>query len=221
MSYEFIKRIITSFFLLFILYLIFENSFFLTFVLIFIFTVSFYEFYSLIKIISIKFNFNKTKFFLYNLFFLAYISSFCGLLYYNLNFNTEIKNLIFYIISVCIITDIGGFVIGKTFGGRKLTILSPKKTVSGSIGGLFFSVLLTIFYWHYVESLSLSILLIISLITSISSQVGDILISYFKRTAEVKNTGKFLPGHGGLLDRIDGVLLGFLFGFFTLKLLYF
>ena len=116
-------------------------------------------------------------------------------------------------------TDIGGFIIGKSIGGKKLTSLSPNKTIAGSFGGLFFSILAAFFYWQLIDKENFLNLLIISIITSVFSQIGDLAVSYLKRKAKIKNTGKFLPGHGGLLDRIDGILLGVPLGILTLRLL--
>ena len=216
---EFKKRLITSILLLFLFYLLFLNNFFLIVFIIFIFILSFYEFFNLINIIKVKFNFKKIKFIFYNLFFLIYISLFCGLIYYNLFYNIEIKNLIFFIFLVSIMTDIGGYLVGKFFGGRKLTALSPNKTFSGSLGAFIFSILTAFFYWNFLEKQNLLILIVVSIICSLFTQIGDLIFSYIKRKAEVKNTGKLLPGHGGLLDRIDGILLGFPAGLLALKLL--
>ena len=116
-------------------------------------------------------------------------------------------------------SDIGGYLVGKFFGGRKLTALSPNKTFSGSLGSFMFSLLTAFFYWNFVDKQNLLILIIVSIICSFFTQIGDLIFSYIKRKAEVKNTGKFLPGHGGLLDRIDGILLCFPVGLLALKLL--
>jgi len=116
-----------------------------------------------------------------------------------------------YVILVCSFSDIGGFVFGKIIGGKKLTRISPNKTISGTVVSFIFSlVALIIFnsqtYFDFDYSLTfknISFCLIISL----SNQLGDLIISYFKRLNKVKNTGDLLPGHGGLLDRIDGIIL--------------
>ena len=116
-------------------------------------------------------------------------------------------------IIVCIFTDIGGFIFGKIFKGPKLTKVSPKKTYSGVIGSFLISLLFGLIYINYLGQKSKILLetdpiFIISLILFISlvSQIGDLIISYFKRKAKLKNSGKILPGHGGLLDRIDGII---------------
>ena len=115
---------------------------------------------------------------------------------------------IIYILLICIFSDIGGYVIGKTIGGKKLTKISPKKTISGSFGSFCFSIVpLLLFYnfdpFKYSYSFN-NFLLCLEI--SLVCQLGDIFISYIKRKGKVKNTGNFLPGHGGLLDRIDGII---------------
>ena len=115
---------------------------------------------------------------------------------------------IFYILLVCIFSDIGGYVVGKIIGGKKLTKISPKKTISGSIGSFCFSLAPPFLFYifdqseHFYSFNNFLLCLQISLVC----QLGDIFISYIKRKAKVKDTGNFLPGHGGLLDRIDGII---------------
>ena len=116
-------------------------------------------------------------------------------------------------------SDIGGFIIGKTFKGKKLTKISPKKTISGAIGSLFFSLLLIPIFLGYFNNYQPMKLFVITLIISIISQLGDLFISYLKRSAKVKNTSDLLPGHGGILDRIDGIIFTIPFG--LLMLVYF
>ena len=113
---------------------------------------------------------------------------------------------ILLILGVCIFSDVGGYIIGKSIGGKKLTKISPNKTISGSIGSFLFSLfplgIFSIFFdFKYSEKY-----ILVCLLVSLSCQLGDLIISYFKRLAKVKDTGKILPGHGGMLDRIDGVI---------------
>ena len=118
--------------------------------------------------------------------------------------NENYKDFLF-IITICIFTDIGGYIFGKIFKGPKLTKISPKKTYSGVFGSFFLP-----FITGQIPlkgTYFLTIVLLISLI----SQIGDLIISYFKRKAKLKDTGKILPGHGGLLDRIDGIIFVFPF----------
>tara|TARA_B110001450_G_C17566147_1_gene458902 strand:- start:654 stop:1022 length:369 start_codon:yes stop_codon:yes gene_type:complete len=108
--------------------------------------------------------------------------------------------------SVSIMSDIGGFTFGKFFKGIKLTKISPKKTVAGSIGSLIFSIMLIPFFINYNNDNNLLHLITITLLISITSQTGDLFISLLKRKAKVKDTSDLLPGHGGILDRVDGII---------------
>ena len=126
------------------------------------------------------------------------------------------------IVLICIFTDIGGYIFGKLFKGPKLTKISPNKTFAGALGGFILAVFVSLIYGNYYTSDMIiyglpfkfielikntdAIYLIWVLIISLVSQIGDLIISYFKRLAKVKDTGKILPGHGGLLDRIDGLI---------------
>ena len=117
------------------------------------------------------------------------------------------------ILLICILSDTGGYIVGKSIGGKKLTKISPNKTISGSFGSFLFSVFLIIIFEKFKKITFISnnifniyILIYICLLLSLICQLGDLFISYFKRKANVKNTGSLLPGHGGLLDRIDGII---------------
>lgn len=128
---------------------------------------------------------------------------------YLLNFTN--KNDFFIILSVCIFSDIGGYICGKLIGGKKLTKLSPNKTISGSIGSFIFSLFPIIYLLYYYEKnlnfeLNYLLISVIFLVISLVCQIGDLFISYLKRRSKVKDTGKILPGHGGLLDRVDGII---------------
>ena len=117
--------------------------------------------------------------------------------------------LFLFIIVVCIFTDLGGYIFGKLFKGPKLTKISPKKTFAGMFGGYFLSLIslsVIISFLDYDTSL---VLFLLTILISTVSQLGDIIISYFKRLSNIKNTGKLIPGHGGLLDRIDGMIFAF------------
>ena len=115
---------------------------------------------------------------------------------------------IIYILLICIFSDIGGYVIGKTIGGKKLTKISPNKTISGSIGSFCFSIAPLLLFYNFDPSKYFHTFnnFLLCLEISLVCQLGDIFISYIKRKAKVKNTGNLLPGHGGLLDRIDGII---------------
>jgi len=126
--------------------------------------------------------------------------------------------LTLFILLVCIFSDIGGYIVGKTIGGKKLTKISPNKTISGSIGSFLFSII-PVFLYNFYDGSEYPIifwLVLLSLQISLICQIGDLLISYFKRKAKVKDTGSILPGHGGILDRIDGIVFGLPFGFLLL-----
>ena len=122
-------------------------------------------------------------------------------------------NFFLFLIIVCIFTDTGGYFFGKTFKGPRLTKISPKKTYSGVIGSFLMSLLFGLIYIKYLGQKSRIILetdpifiVLLILFISLASQIGDLIISYFKRKAKLKDTGKILPGHGGILDRIDGII---------------
>ena len=131
------------------------------------------------------------------------------------------------IILTCIATDVGGYVFGKILKGPKLTKISPNKTYAGMFGGFLLSVILAIIYFKNLSNLSLSELndeigiqiMLIVLSISFISQVGDLVISFFKRKSMIKNTGKIIPGHGGLLDRIDGMIFAFPYTYILMKII--
>ena len=138
---------------------------------------------------------------------------------YNLRFvdySASLYNFLF-ILLICIFTDIGGFVFGKVLKGPKLSIISPNKTYAGVIGGFFFSVVFLYLILSFVSffdnyNLIFNLKTIIHIIfLSLISQIGDLIISYFKRLSKIKDTGRLIPGHGGILDRIDGMIFVFPF----------
>ena len=127
---------------------------------------------------------------------------------YNLRINSDDDySFCLFVVVICISTDIGGYVFGKLFKGPKLTKLSPNKTFTGVLGSFIFSIL-SIFVFNSVfnEFNPTTKLIIFTITISFISQLGDIIISYFKRKSNLKDTGKIIPGHGGLLDRIDGMI---------------
>ena len=207
MNLELKKRIVTSILLLFLLYLMINYSYILIISLIIISVVTWIEFNSLIYKVFKK---NKKKNliikFLFKLLSLIYLSSLVFLILYIETEQTHLKICLIYSILVSIVTDIGGLLIGRTIKGKKLTRISPKKTISGSIGSFLFSLVLVPIFYNELLEYNLLYLIIITLLISLTSQVGDILISYLKRRAKVKDTSDILPGHGGFLDRIDGII---------------
>ena len=205
------KRLLTSILLLMIIYFSLNNSIVLFLVFVALNYLSLCEFNNLLKNIL-----KKNQFYFFS--FLAcviYLSIFSLIIW---NFliplsNKSIISLIF-IISICIFTDIGGFVFGKLLGGKKLTQISPNKTYSGVIGSFFLSIISGHYFYIFFKMYLIFEInyLIFIIIISLISQFGDLMISFLKRKAKIKDTGTILPGHGGILDRIDGVLIALPFG---------
>ena len=210
------KRIKTSLILFLILFLMLINNYFFGYCLIVIGVFSILEFISIILIIHKK---NKIKQLSINLFFITYIFAFCGGLLILSSF-LQLKILIFLILITCIGSDIGGYIFGKFFKGPKLSKLSPNKTISGALGSLIFSCVIIFFTLYYLTKSFDPLILLIGCLISISCQVGDLFFSFLKRKSNLKDTSNFLPGHGGLLDRVDGILFGLPVGFFTLIMIY-
>ncbi len=210
------KRIYTSILLLSLLLLIFINNYAMIYVLIVVGLFSIIEF---TKIILIIFRKNKIKQFFLNLAFIIYIFSFCSVLVIFSSF-LYLKVLFFVILITCIASDIGGFVFGKTFKGPKLTKISPNKTISGAIGSTIFSIIFILFLIYFLTKNFDPSIIVVGFITSVACQVGDLFFSFLKRKSFLKDSGNFLPGHGGILDRIDGILLGMPAGFLTLLMIY-
>ena len=208
---ELIKRIYTSIFLISIFLLALYYKVLLLVILIFCTYQIFYELFNLLKNLFVK----KKRI---NLYFLL-IFSLVLLFFLNISIwiNINSSNILdkiylFLLISISITTDIGGFFFGKIFKGRKLTKISPKKTYSGMIGSFITSIIFVYtFFNDYFEN---GFLLFTIIFISAISQIGDIFISYLKRKNKKKDTGSILPGHGGLLDRFDGIIFALLFGIF-------
>ena len=129
-----------------------------------------------------------------------------------------------FVLSICIFSDTGGYVVGKSIGGKKLTKISPNKTISGSIGSFIFSLfpvlLFLIISNSYLLKNNILFLISVCLFLSLICQLGDLLISFFKRKAKAKDTGTILTGHGGLLDRIDGFIFVLPASFILFKIIY-
>jgi phosphatidate cytidylyltransferase len=208
------KRIITSISLIIILYLSFVNILILSIVLLATVFLLFNEFYNIIKKILInRKNYQLTFLFLI-LLYLIYFSLDIWFLLNTDSYNN--KNLLFFIIIICISTDIGGYAFGKIFKGKKLTSISPNKTYAGLIGSYLLSFVISLIFFNELNS-KVNYLAITFIISSLS-QIGDLIISYLKRKAKLKNSGTILPGHGGLLDRLDGILLATPIGLFLITL---
>ena len=217
MNSDFKKRIITSIFLISLLIGMFFYSFIMIISLIILTIISWIEFNALIsKIIKKKFIKDKLLRFFYKTISLFYLS---GLVYLILVIESDHSNLkiyLLYSILIAIMSDIGGLVFGKIFKGKKLTKISPNKTISGSIGSFIFSLLLIPFFYEVQMNQNLLIIVIITIIISLISQLGDLFISLLKRKAKVKDTSDLLPGHGGVLDRIDSIIFVIPLGIYML-----
>jgi phosphatidate cytidylyltransferase len=207
MQSELKKRSITSFFLILLLFLMYQYSYILIISMIVIAIISWIEFYALISKIFIRENFSqKLLRFLLKAISLLYLSSIVYLILIIETENGDLKVYLFYSILVGIASDLGGLIVGKIFKGKKLTNISPNKTISGSVGSLIFSLLLVPLFVKYFYLYGLPTFIMITILISLTTQVGDLLISLLKRKANVKNTSDILPGHGGMLDRIDGII---------------
>ena len=212
MSKELILRFISSVILLPLsFYIIIKGSYFFNFLLVIIFLIASYEWHFMSK--NKKYYYFGFVFFIFSLFTIYKL---------RINFQNDYWPILLASI-ICIFTDIGGYLFGKTFKGPKLTKFSPNKTFSGLFGSFiisFFCIPITFYFNILNEEKMINFLIFIFIISSIS-QFGDITISYFKRISNLKDTGKVIPGHGGILDRIDGMLFAlpaayylFLFDFF-------
>jgi len=209
------KRIITSIFLISLLILMFFYSYIMIISVIIISIIAWIEFYALISKI---FKRNKTKHEILRFFCKAislfYLSGLVYLIFVIESDHLNLKMYFLYSVLVAVMSDIGGLVFGKIFKGKKLTKISPNKTISGSIGSLIFSMLLIPFNFENLFNENLLIIFVITIVISITSQLGDLFISILKRKAKVKNTSDILPGHGGILDRIDGIIFAIPVGMF-------
>ena len=206
MTNELNKRIKTSILMsLLLISSIFINKAIFIIILVATTAVSIKELWSLINKIIIKHKQKKILELFINILILFYFTIF--FLSALKIFEEKGPSFFLYILLICISSDLGGFVVGKNVGGIKLTTISPNKTVSGCFGSFFFSLipLISIAYFNEIYPLILSDFLLVLLI-SLISQLGDLIISYIKRKAKVKDSGTILPGHGGLLDRLDGVI---------------
>ena len=209
------KRILTSVVLISLLICMFFYSYVMIVSLIVIAIISWIEFYALIaKIFKKKILKDRFFRFFYKTLSLFYLS---GLFFLIVAIESKYSNLkiyLLYSVLVAILSDIGGLIFGKILKGKKLTKISPNKTVYGSIGSFMFSLLLIpFFYKDQIEQNILNILLI-TVIISLTSQLGDLFISLLKRKAKVKDTSNLLPGHGGVLDRIDGIIFAIPLGIY-------
>tara|TARA_B100000401_G_C52612219_1_gene627271 strand:+ start:84 stop:743 length:660 start_codon:yes stop_codon:yes gene_type:complete len=215
MMSELIKRLLSSLVLIPVaLFFIIKGSFFFKFFMIIFLLVAAYEWNSLSK---------RKNYQLPGFIFLTVSIYMTILLRGNTNFELY---LFLFAISICVATDIGGYIFGNIFKGPKiLKSISPNKTYAGSIGGYLLSIIFIYFFLknsyligddlpNYFGKYEFIWVLFISTI----SQVGDFIISYFKRKSNIKNTGSIIPGHGGLLDRADGMIFALPFSYIFFNL---
>ena len=210
MKIEVLKRILSSIILIPLsIFIIIKGSILFLLFLLLCFFVCIYEWYKMVNNVSILLIGS-----LYLI--LSFISVYMIREYLNLSYY-----LLLLILSVCVATDIGGYVFGKVFQGPKLTKISPNKTYSGVVGSYFFS-LIAILVIFKIKSLnlpfdfSLNLAIFVFSISTVS-QLGDLIVSFFKRLFKVKDTGNIIPGHGGLLDRLDGMIFAFPFSYLIIS----
>ena len=208
MNDELIKRIFSSIILIpFVLFFLIKGAFLFNFFLLACLMITIYEWHKISKNFIYK-----------SLGFIFLLYSFYATYRLRNDFN-ELYEILLLLLIICISTDLGGYFFGKLLKGPKLTRLSPNKTYSGMIGGFILSILLASVYLHYIfiefQIIPDKEILFIFLV-SLVSQTGDIIISYFKRLSKIKDTGKIIPGHGGLLDRVDGMIFAFPFSYIIL-----
>ena len=207
MNKELKKRIFTSIILLSLLTVMYFYSFIMIGTILIMTIIIWIEFYALISKI-IRGNRYQDHFFRYisKSASLLYLSIFVYFIFIIESNYTDLKIYLVYSVLVAIVSDIGGLVFGKTFKGKKLSKISPNKTVSGSIGSFVSPIVLIPIFYNKLITYDLLTLLVLTIIISLISQIGDLFISLLKRKAKVKDTSDLLPGHGGLLDRLDGII---------------
>ena len=227
MNKNFLNRIVTSFFLsIILLFFLFSHKILWTYLVITASIIAFFEFNNLIKK---SFKKDKQKIYFFGILSFIYLS-FLVFISHDLYAQPPLELL--FLLLICIFSDTGGYLAGKLIGGKKLTSISPNKTISGSFGSFLFSIIPAFIYltiYNQIEiirvysttnSEDIMLLILICLFLSLTCQLGDLSISYFKRLAKVKDTGSLLPGHGGLLDRIDGAIFVLPIAFILDKLLF-
>ncbi len=221
MSHEFIKRFISSAILIPIaIFFVIKGSYFFNLFILIFFIITSYEWFAMTK--------NKPYIIPG---FIFIIFSFYTVYYIRNEFYGDFIYFLM-ILFICIFTDIGGYVFGKIFKGPKLTKISPNKTYSGMFGGYLLSIIFMSLFFTNIDTLFVNTKIdftgqeltlnnfIFTIAISTASQLGDLFVSYFKRLSKIKNTGKIIPGHGGLLDRIDGMIFAFPASYLIFKIFY-
>jgi len=227
MSQNLLKRIITSIVLLSLLILInFSHQYIFILSILIIGLIICLEANNLFSKLLTK---NQSKTYSTNKlnfnFIMLNIMTFCYIFFIFCNLSFEIYKFespvfFLYVISICFFTDIGGYVFGKIIGGKKLSKISPNKTISGTYGSFILSIipLIIVSNFNYLDLKFNLTNVFYCLLISLISQLGDLFISFIKRKAKIKDTGNLLPGHGGLLDRLDGIIFAVPFSYFLLRL---
>ena len=213
--YNFKDRLLTSLGLLLLFFLIFNYNIFL------ISTLLVFGIFSLVEFFEINKKISKNSFLelINNLIFILFIFTFCTFFFLFSNI-VQFKLILFILLFGCIGSDIGGYIVGKIFKGPKLIKISPKKTISGAVGSILFTTMIISLSFFYIFKIFNSNIVLISIMTSLACQIGDLFFSFLKRKAKMKDTGNILPGHGGILDRFDGVFLGMPVGVISLVILF-
>ena len=220
MSSELKKRILTSILLLSLLSAMYLYSFVMIGSLLIMAIIVWIEFYAMVSKIIKKNKFkDRLLRFMLKSGSLLYLSLFVYFVFLIESHLTDLKIYLLYSVLIAILSDIGGLIFGKTFKGKKLTKISPNKTISGSIGSFVLSIFLIPIFYNNLIIYDFLTLLILTIVISLTSQLGDLFISFLKRKANVKDTSDLLPGHGGLLDRVDGIIFAAPLGVFLLNLL--
>jgi phosphatidate cytidylyltransferase len=220
MSSELKKRILTSILLLSLLSAMYFYSFIMIGSLLIMAIIVWIEFYAMVSKIIKKNKFkDRLSRFMLKSGSLLYLSLFVYFVFLIESHLTDLKIYLLYSVLIAILSDIGGLIFGKTFKGKKLTKISPNKTISGSIGSFVLSIFLIPIFYNNLIIYDFLTFLMLTIAISLTSQLGDLFISYLKRKANVKDTSDLLPGHGGLLDRVDGIIFAAPLGVFLLNLL--
>jgi phosphatidate cytidylyltransferase len=220
MSSELKKRILTSILLLLLLSAMYLYSFVMIGSLLIMAIIVWIEFYAMVSKIIKKNKFRDRLIrFMLKSGSLLYLSLFVYFVFIIESHYNDLKIYLLYSVLIAILSDIGGLIFGKTFKGKKLTSISPNKTISGSIGSFVLSIFLIPIFYNNLIIYDFLTLLMLTIVISLTSQLGDLFISFLKRKANVKDTSDLLPGHGGLLDRVDGIIFAAPLGVFLLNLL--